>query len=738
MISYIERYSFLGFLAGFLLSTIETFDRVFLYGHMNFGMTEIIRFYIYDFSTVTLLSIVSGALVGVFVWMSNSLARRVHSSLFADKYSFEQFEMKFYLISGSTIGGVGLVAFNFIFKSSKDNSTFFTALFKLFQNSNTYATLRSSLLEVPFIANARLFFRETFNLEIGVILILLTILIVFVILFLIVKFLLKTFSDYLTLKNPVFQKIVLGIAFLFILVLYYVDSYFYRNLYHVLHTSLKFLYLIISLVFLTLLTEWVVPKSFSIKKRIFIPLVLLLTVLSNFDIQSNRNVKAAIFRHTELVRFSIQKIQNISDFDGDGYSSLFDGGDSEPMNSQINPRVAEIIGNGLDENSLGGDLVVQNHPKIDFTDDMENFFADSLFIPSEIKNVILLHVDALRNDRVLYGEYDYLLPNYKQFAKESMHFTRAYAQGSGTRASIHPMRAMTYNRFRDVDFNSIRPRLEVFKETLDTIVSKIPFELLDYESSPTYLTEDSDSKDVFDKITQWLSEEERENNIFTAFIGDTHYPHKDRGYGYPQTLVGNYDSEAKYFDDNFKIFWDFFKSSKYYENTMFVIFADHGEELLDHGGLFHGVSLYEELIWVPLNIYVPNLNPKKIDNFVELTDVYLTIYELIGVQLQTTTFRQGKSLMPLINRNGGSYVHKNYISSSRCYHSVDGDYSEYSIIDANSGYKLIYNQMYFTFELFNIFTDPLEKNNLVDSHIEEFNQICQILDLTLNGYEINN
>ncbi|KAA3607031.1 MAG: hypothetical protein DWQ06_00495 [Calditrichaeota bacterium] len=737
MASFIERYTFLGFLAGFLLSFVETFDRIFLYGHLNLNLLESLRFLVYDFATISSLTIIFGFFLGCFIWLMDSFTKIVYDKFFAEKYSLKSFELKFYLILGVSISSLSLIIFNFVFKSSKDNSTFFTALFKLFQNSNTYATLRVSLMDISIIANTRLFFRETFNLEIGVILILLVIILLVSIVSFVIRFMIKNYSDSLNLKNVLFQKVIVTILFFGVIVFYYVDSYLYRNLYHVLHTSLKVVYLVTTLVFLSFFKEWIVKKDFLIRKRIFIPIVLALLVFSNFDLPSNRKIKSAIFRHTELVRFSIQQFQKISDFDGDGYSHFFDGGDSEPMNSNIHPRAQDIPNNSFDENSLGGDLLTSDFSKIEFNKNfIEEFFQEEVYTEKEIKNVLVLHVDALRNDRVLSSEYDNLLPNFKKFTKESITFSRAYAQGSGTRASIHPMRAMSYNHFREVDFNSIRPQLSPFKETLDTIITQIPFEMLDYESSPNDLTKDSDSKDVFFEIKKWLLEEDRENFLFTAFIGDTHYPHMDRGFGFPQSLVGNYDSEVKYFDNNFKEFWNYFSKSKYYQNTVVVVFADHGEELLDHGGLFHGVSLYEELIWVPLSFYIPNFQPKMVENFVELNDVYLTIFELLGVNLKSNSFRQGKSLLPLINNKEIS--HKNYVMSSRCYHSLDGDYSEFSIIDAKSGYKLIYNQMYFTFELFNIFSDPLEKKNLVDYEIEEFNKICQVLDLTLNGYDINN
>jgi len=40
-------------------------------------------------------------------------------------------------------------------------------------------------------------------------------------------------------------------------------------------------------------------------------------------------------------------------------------------------------------------------------------------------------------------------------------------------------------------------------------------------------------------------------------------------------------------------------------NAIIVVAADHGEEFDEHGGRYHGTTLYDEQVRVPLVIYVP-------------------------------------------------------------------------------------------------------------------------------------
>jgi arylsulfatase A-like enzyme len=83
------------------------------------------------------------------------------------------------------------------------------------------------------------------------------------------------------------------------------------------------------------------------------------------------------------------------------------------------------------------------------------------------------------------------------------------------------------------------------------------------------------------------------------------------------------------------------------ENTIVVIFSDHGEDLWDHSDIRspgHGHSLYEELIRVPLVVRAPGLVPAgaRIVTPVSLLDIAPTLLELAG--LPASSIHQGRSL----------------------------------------------------------------------------------------------
>jgi arylsulfatase A-like enzyme len=88
------------------------------------------------------------------------------------------------------------------------------------------------------------------------------------------------------------------------------------------------------------------------------------------------------------------------------------------------------------------------------------------------------------------------------------------------------------------------------------------------------------------------------------------------------------------------------------EKTLVVFIADHGEELLDHNGLGHGHTLFDELLRVPIIISWPGKLPsgQVVSRQVRLLDVVPTILDLVRVT--TDAHLEGASLRPLLTGKG--------------------------------------------------------------------------------------
>jgi arylsulfatase A-like enzyme len=93
------------------------------------------------------------------------------------------------------------------------------------------------------------------------------------------------------------------------------------------------------------------------------------------------------------------------------------------------------------------------------------------------------------------------------------------------------------------------------------------------------------------------------------------------------------------------------------DNTIIVLTSDHGEEFGDHNPRyfydFHGRSLYEEMVRVPLIFVVPGNFPqgKRINFQVRLIDIMPTLLGLNRIEYDASRV-QGVSLVPIIQGKG--------------------------------------------------------------------------------------
>lgn len=76
--------------------------------------------------------------------------------------------------------------------------------------------------------------------------------------------------------------------------------------------------------------------------------------------------------------------------------------------------------------------------------------------------------------------------------------------------------------------------------------------------------------------------------------------------------------------------------------------ADHGEEFIEHGRMFHGQSVYGELAGVPMMLYRPGVIPPgaQIGETVRSIDLMPTLLDLSGLPIPERA--QGQTLVPLI------------------------------------------------------------------------------------------
>ncbi|MCK4546255.1 MAG: sulfatase [Candidatus Eisenbacteria sp.] len=72
-----------------------------------------------------------------------------------------------------------------------------------------------------------------------------------------------------------------------------------------------------------------------------------------------------------------------------------------------------------------------------------------------------------------------------------------------------------------------------------------------------------------------------------------------------RNMIALYDGEIAYVDSRIDVFLKGLQERGTYDRTLIVVTADHGEEFFEHHGWFHGQSLFDELVRVPLVVKLP-------------------------------------------------------------------------------------------------------------------------------------
>ena len=101
-------------------------------------------------------------------------------------------------------------------------------------------------------------------------------------------------------------------------------------------------------------------------------------------------------------------------------------------------------------------------------------------------------------------------------------------------------------------------------------------------------------------------------------------------------------------DSALRSFFTAFDASPYAKNTIVIVVSDHGEEFNEHGSLgTHGISVYNEVLHVPLLIILPKGTARRLNQTVELKSLPATIMELVGYGSEHT-FPSSSSLVPML------------------------------------------------------------------------------------------
>jgi arylsulfatase A-like enzyme len=178
-----------------------------------------------------------------------------------------------------------------------------------------------------------------------------------------------------------------------------------------------------------------------------------------------------------------------------------------------------------------------------------------------------------------------------------------------------------------------------------------------------------------------------------------------------------YDAAVLFADDELGQTIDVIKNHGLWNKALFIVMADHGEELDDHGLWLHDQSVYQELLHVPLLIHFPDgaHGGTRVAERVSLLDVMPTILDYLGESGLCAGCR-GTSLLPLLRGQADAYrspeVPAMRMNLSGYYRPVKETRGDLNVVVRDGNLKGIWNAEPRNTEIYDLDTDPAERSNL--------------------------
>jgi arylsulfatase A-like enzyme len=199
-----------------------------------------------------------------------------------------------------------------------------------------------------------------------------------------------------------------------------------------------------------------------------------------------------------------------------------------------------------------------------------------------------------------------------------------------------------------------------------------------------------------------------------ARYGKTRFDDADK-----KKVVALYDGEIAKMDVDLAKLLGRIDAPDLRDDTLVVIVSDHGDEFWDHGSVLHAHTVFQELLHVPFLLRVPALEreARHIGERVSLLDVVPTVLELLA--LPQPKGLRGRSLVPLLHGEAlpeRPVFAEGFAVDSKLQTVVDGPWK--LIRDLDSG----------NVALFDLKSDPQERNDLAPTQPQEVERLRQLLD----------
>jgi arylsulfatase A-like enzyme len=263
------------------------------------------------------------------------------------------------------------------------------------------------------------------------------------------------------------------------------------------------------------------------------------------------------------------------------------------------------------------------------------------------RDVLLVTVDALRADRLRALGGSGIAPHMDALAAEGALFRRAY---SSTPTTSYAVGSLLTGKYLEAAMDLADAPRE--HPTIAELLARHGYQTAAFYPPAIFFVDEERFADmeadgfgfahrevgftgadarVVD-ASAWLREASPDAPVFVwAHFFEPHEPYDPPdGYERGATLAERYDGEVAAVDNALAELVAAFRRER--PGATIILTADHGEELGDHGGHYHGTTLYDEQVRIPLIWSSPGVvEPAVYDVPVDLPDIATTLLAALGV-----------------------------------------------------------------------------------------------------------
>jgi arylsulfatase A-like enzyme len=209
-----------------------------------------------------------------------------------------------------------------------------------------------------------------------------------------------------------------------------------------------------------------------------------------------------------------------------------------------------------------------------------------------------------------------------------------------------------------------------------------------------------------------------------ALFERNHYRHLDT---IPNLdyIADLYDAEVAYLDYEIGRLFSHLGELGVLDNTLVVLFGDHGENMTEHDAWFDHAGLYDSVTQVPLILWAPGTVPAcEVTSLISMVDIKPTVLELLS--LTPDLGMDGRSLMGLMH--GKAENHRDVVYLSECTWQAKRGVrtNEWKYIRCTDPGVYPRTEP----ELYNVLDDPTEQQNLAT----QFPEVAAEMDTLLSSW----